>query len=377
MLKQLIPLALAALVAAQDAPADLATTLSNTPELANLTSLLQGQPDLVEALSSAQDITILAPSNDAFAALLATEEGQAVAADPAAVAALLTYHVLNGTFFGADITETPAFVKTLLADNQYTNVTGGQNLQAAVEDGNVVFTSGLLQKSTVSTADVNFTGGVVHIIDTVLTIPALTSETALAANLTALYGALGATELVSAVDETPDLTIFAPTNEAFEKIAAALANASTEDIASVLQYHVVAGTVAFSTGLENGAQIETLNGESITVTVEEDGDVFVNGAKVIVPNVLVANGVVHVIDNVLNPAATDAPEPSATAGVPAFPTTGTATGVPFTSGVPAPTQTVGEGATGTTSLPESTGAADALKGSMGAAALFAGAALLF
>lgn len=151
-LRQLLPLALAALAAAQDAPQDLATTLSNTPELANLTSLLQSQPDLVKALSQAQDITILAPSNEAFTELLSTEEGKAVAADPAAVAALLTYHVLNGTFYGKDISETPAFVKSLLTDNNYTNVTGGQNVEAAVKDGKVVFTTGLLQEATVSKA---------------------------------------------------------------------------------------------------------------------------------------------------------------------------------------------------------------------------------
>jgi uncharacterized surface protein with fasciclin (FAS1) repeats len=151
--KHLVPLALAAVARAQDsAPQDLATTLSNTPELANLTSILQSQPALVEALSQAQDITILAPSNNAFEQLLSTEEGKAVAADPGALAALLTYHVLNGTFRAADITETPAFVPTLLTNTTYTNVTGGQVVKAVADGENVRFFSGLFGNSTVTTA---------------------------------------------------------------------------------------------------------------------------------------------------------------------------------------------------------------------------------
>jgi uncharacterized surface protein with fasciclin (FAS1) repeats len=58
---------------------------------------------------------------------------------------------------------------------------------------------------------------------------------------------------------------------------------------------VVNGTVGYSSGLTSGA-IKTLNGGSVAVVVGDDGSVTVNGAKVITPNVLVANGVVHVID---------------------------------------------------------------------------------
>jgi len=60
--------------------------------------------------------------------------------------------------------------------------------------------------------------------------------------------------------------------------------------------------------------------------------VFVNSAKVIVPDVLVANGVVHVIDSVLNPNNTSA-EPNPTTTSAAFSGASSATDVPFTSGV--------------------------------------------
>lgn len=151
------------------------------------------------------------------------------------------------------------------------------------------------------TQDINFTGGVIHVIDSVLTLPVTVLDTANAANLTSLYGAINATDLISTVNDTPDLTIFAPTNDAFQAIGSALANLSTTDLASILAYHVVNGTVAYSTDLQNGSSVQTANGANLTVTINENGTVFVNAAEVIVPNVLVANGVVHIIDKYVLP----------------------------------------------------------------------------
>jgi uncharacterized surface protein with fasciclin (FAS1) repeats len=141
---------------------------------------------------------------------------------------------------------------------------------------------------------VNFTGGVIHIIDTVLTLPISDAATALAANLTSLAGALTSANLVSTVDNLSDVTIFAPSNAAFQSIGSVVGNLSTAELTGILEYHVVQGTVGYSSLLGN-ASIATVQGENVTITVE-DGSVFVNSAKVIIPNVLVSNGVVHVID---------------------------------------------------------------------------------
>ena len=140
----------------------------------------------------------------------------------------------------------------------------------------------------------NFTGGVVHVIDTVLTIPESDAATAIAANLTSLAGALTTANLVSTVDDLHDVTIFAPSNAAFQAIGSAVGSLSTSQLTSILEYHVINGTVGYSSGLTN-TTLKTVGGGSVTITIE-NGTVFVNSAKVIVPNVLVANGVVHVID---------------------------------------------------------------------------------
>ncbi len=205
------------------------------------------------------------------------------------------------------------------------------------------------------------------------------STTAIAGNLTSLVGAVTRAELVEAVDTTPDVTIFAPSNAAFQSIGSALGNISNEDLTSVLTYHVVGGTVGYSSMLAN-TTLTTLNGADVTISVI-DGEVFVNSAKVITPDVLVANGVVHVIDNVLNPAnATATPDATMSTQMPAFSGASSATDVPFTSGVPTPTApaaTGGAAGEGEASSTTSGGAMPMRTGAVGAAALFGGAALVY
>lgn len=92
-----------------------------------------------------------------------------------------------------------------------------------------------------------------------------------------------------------DVTIFAPTNAAFAAIASIAGNASIDTLSAVLKYHVIPGNVLYSSTLAN-VSVATADGVNLTVTVFPDGQVFVNGAKVVTPDVLVANGVVHVID---------------------------------------------------------------------------------
>jgi uncharacterized surface protein with fasciclin (FAS1) repeats len=142
--------------------------------------------------------------------------------------------------------------------------------------------------------NVNFTGGVIHIIDRVLTIPESDAATAAAANLTSLVGALTQANLVNTVDALRDVTIFAPSNAAFSSIGSAVVNLTSAELAGILTYHVVNGTVGYSPGLTN-TTLTTVNGGTVRITVQ-NGTVYVNSARVVTPDVLVANGVVHVID---------------------------------------------------------------------------------
>ncbi|KAF3760346.1 hypothetical protein M406DRAFT_52985 [Cryphonectria parasitica EP155] len=265
----------------------------------NLTTLagLLNQTGLLAELGNASNITVLAPSNDAFSVFLNESATMAqMQSDPGLVQAVLEYHVLAGTIRSTDITTTPAFAKTMLTHMTYTNVTGGQVVKAQAVDSNVVFTSGLLMRSNVTQADIGFDGGVVHIIDSVLTVPQNDSATAVAANLTALAGALTQAGLVATVDAAMDVTIFAPSNAGFAAISNLVGSLSMEQLTQILTYHVVSGTVGYSTTLMNGMTIPTLDGNAtVTITVD-NGTIFVNSAKVVTADVLLNNGVAHVID---------------------------------------------------------------------------------
>jgi uncharacterized surface protein with fasciclin (FAS1) repeats len=101
--------------------------------------------------------------------------------------------------------------------------------------------------------------------------------------------------MVDSLDTQSNITVFAPSNDAFQEIGSALSNFSTDQLSSILSYHVVNGTVAYSTDLANGTNLTATNGENITITIY-NGTIYADSAKVIIPNVLVANGVVHVIE---------------------------------------------------------------------------------
>ncbi len=72
-------------------------------------------------------------------------------------------------------------------------------------------------------------------------------------------------------------------------------------MADILKYHVL-GAMVPSDSLVSG-DYTTLNGDSVTITVSDDGSIMVNDANVIVADIVASNGIIHVIDKVLLPAA--------------------------------------------------------------------------
>ncbi|KAK3996990.1 methyltransferase TYW3-domain-containing protein [Cladorrhinum sp. PSN332] len=338
-LAHLLSLGLAADVSAQ---ALTAVLTSNNATLSTLTSLLTLVPDVVQILSTAQNVTILAPSDAAFASLMARNPRSAeLMRNPRALAGVLQYHVLTGRLLSTDFSATPKFPATLLS-TPFANVTGGQRVQLALVNNTARVFSGFKQMASVVTADVQFDGNnVIHIIDTVLTVPASPGQTAINTGLTSLAGALTSTRLLNGVNSLSDITIFAPSNEAFRAIGSAVGSISTQDLANILGYHVLTGRVRFSTDLLAADQmvVPTLQGQNITIR-RDGSQVFVNSAKVVLADVITANGVVHVLDNVLNPSNTTAtPDPSATVQAPAFAGVSAAANPPFTSGI-VPTTTL-------------------------------------
>lgn len=119
-----------------------------------------------------------------------------------------------------------------------------------------------------------------------------------------LVAALQKAELVETLQGKGPFTVFAPTNAAFENLLKALDITAEQllaqpDLAKVLTYHVVAGSV-MSTDLKDGTEAPTVNGENIKIDLK-DG-VKINDANVVTADLKATNGVIHVIDKILVPA---------------------------------------------------------------------------
>jgi uncharacterized surface protein with fasciclin (FAS1) repeats len=92
-----------------------------------------------------------------------------------------------------------------------------------------------------------------------------------------------------------DFTVFVPNDEAFHAIGSVLASADQATLQEVLKYHLIPNDVVFSPSLGN-ITVPSLQGTDLTFTVLPDGSAWVNNAKIIFPNVILFNGVAHVID---------------------------------------------------------------------------------
>ncbi len=259
-------------------------------------------------LSSTNQLTLFAPTNAAFTAAGVTALPPNTTEGNATLTSILTYHVISGAaeVKAADIATGPSSATTL----------GGKIYLSKGAAG--VFING---KSKVTIADVQASNGIVHVIDRALVPPTKTiaqivveNTTAATPQFTQLLAALertdgqGDNDLLAAVSaSTGELTVFAPTDAAFQALYTALNVSNVNEIPlatliAVLKKHVV-GARRFSTDLVSGA-VPTLNGN---VTVNTTNLTIVGGSgtaanlQTTLLNIHAKNGVIHVIDQVLLP----------------------------------------------------------------------------
>jgi len=270
-------------------------TPNNLPRTAQCTGVHNSlvaaviQAELLDTLQGTGPFTLFAPTDQAFAdagidlAALNTDEGKATLSN------ILLYHVVAGAVPSSAVTE------CMSAD-----AVNGQPLAFTV-DGSV-----MVNDATVTTADVNTSNGIIHVIDKVLTPTDAHNDIARTAGCTGLHTSLVAAliqaELVATLQGEGPFTVFAPTDEAFAAAGIDLAALDTVEgkatLTDILLYHVHAGSV-MAADLSNGLPIAMVNGDNTTVG---DGAVL-SGANITLADVKASNGVIHVIDMVLMPPA--------------------------------------------------------------------------
>ena len=125
-------------------------------------------------------------------------------------------------------------------------------------------------------------------------------------NFKTLAAALSAAGLVTTVSGPGPFTVFAPTDAAFAKLPAGtvenlLKPENKDQLTAILTYHVVPGK-AMAADVVKLSEAKTVNGKMLKVKVH-GGNVMINDAKVTSTDIAASNGVIHVIDSVVLPAA--------------------------------------------------------------------------
>jgi uncharacterized surface protein with fasciclin (FAS1) repeats len=119
-----------------------------------------------------------------------------------------------------------------------------------------------------------------------------------------LVTAVQEADLVETLSGEGPFTVFAPTNDAFEKIPAEQLQAILADqqqLSAILTYHVVPGKV-MAADLQPEQMVATVQGQDVDIKVT-DGAATINGCSIVTTDVEASNGVIHVIDCVLTPPA--------------------------------------------------------------------------
>ncbi|MCU0333590.1 MAG: fasciclin domain-containing protein [Chitinophagaceae bacterium] len=267
---------------------------------------------LIDTLNGTGPFTVFAPQNSAFTGVTAPTG--------AALRNLLQYHVIRGTVGGSVLTAQQAIA-----------LSNGNLVRLATMNGDSVFVRAsssagvFINGVQVVQPDLSANNGVVHGINRILMPPVGNIvQTAQAtpgfdslvkAVVRVSTGATGADNILEVLSTTNGLTVFAPTNAAFQAL---FANAAfpfrnidaipVGTLRTVLRHHVV-NARAFSNDLRNG-NLAMANGSNAVVagvggaaiTISGSGTVFNNGAAgIALTNIMARNGVLHVIDRVIIP----------------------------------------------------------------------------
>ena len=279
---------------------------------------------LGDALSGPGPLTVFAPTNAAFEEVIVDTSNLEVL-DVGVVTDLLKYHVAPGELLSSEITD-GLLLTTLEGDTVEFGIEGG--VVTVDEQGFVG-------------VDISASNGVIHKIDGVL-FPAsfFQTEAPAAAPGTIADIAAGNPELSillelvtyagmgEALTLPGPLTVFAPTNAAFEAVIADTNNLDSlgvDIVRALLAYHVAPGVWNVPSDITDGMMLTTLQGETIEFGV--NGDVVtVNEEGFVATNIPASNGLIQIIDGVMFPKAllgagappTDAPVvPPTEAPVPA------------------------------------------------------------
>ncbi len=282
-------------------PENLVSKAYNTPELSILYDAIQAA-DLAGALSGEGPLTVLAPTNEAFAAFLTDNNFASLGDIPTDILAqVLLNHVIDGSVMSTDLTSAGAGYASTMATGA-----GDNNMSIFYDTSSGVTFNGI---STVTAADVEATNGVVHIVDKVIGLPTVVDHALANPGFSSLVAALGAADgdLVNVLSGAGPFTVLAPDDAAFTTFldGAALGDVPTDALSNILLNHVLSG-VTMSTDLVTAGAGYTntsatgpgMNNLSLYFNTS-DGVKFNGVSSVAKADVVASNGIIHAVDAVI------------------------------------------------------------------------------
>lgn len=276
--------------------------IAATAEL-SLLKVAVARAGLGTALNAGQ-ITVFAPSNDAFKASQYPDEAAINAASPETLKQILQYHVLNDKI---DYPAIPTEVSTIYQ----TQLPNAKVYIYKTSAGEVTVNNATLIKPNQVAVNT-----VVHIINRVLTPNTQNAVDYAKTNVGLSFFSAAVAQAGSAVQTALSqatkngVTVFAPSNDAFKAAGyadeAAIKSADPAKLATLLTYHILPSTL-FSQTFKDNSELTTAQGGKLVVKVS-GGKVTLTGkgngtnvANITQADLALSNGVVHVIDRVLLP----------------------------------------------------------------------------
>lgn len=274
------------------------TTLVTALTAAGLDSVLADE---------AETFTVFAPTDDAFA-MIDENLLEGILADSEALNAILLQHVVQDLAVGS--------VTAFSLNGNDVETASGAMIPLAINSTTDMLTFG---GANVIIKDIYTTNGVIHVIDTVVVgdvelpdpILSINDVAEAAGSFTTLLAALEATDLISTLDDdSSTFTVFAPTDAAFALLGQETIDdllAQPDVLRNILLYHVVAGQeilgdAAVAKANSDMKMLEMANETNVSLSLT-GSQLFVNTSAVSDTNVMAANGVIHVIDQVILPPA--------------------------------------------------------------------------
>ena len=275
----------------------IAAIASRAPQFSILVDALE-RANLVTTLDGSGSYTVFAPTNTAFTNFLSDEGFSSLDDVPVDVLReILLNHVVSGVNLSSGLST--GYVKTLGKGAASSTNT----LSMYIDVSSTVMLNGV---STVTTPDIMADNGVIHEVNAVIGLPTVVTHATANSSFSTLVGLLSQQNLVSTLDGTTNspFTVFAPNNDAFTTFESenpgTLASLSSAQVTSVLTYHVVAGANVLSTEIPS-TPITTLETGTFTISGTTITDEQNRSTGIIATDVQCANGVIHVINNVILP----------------------------------------------------------------------------